>query len=205
MSIISENPRILLLEPNGQNAHQLQEGLEACGCSIVQTITYHSDLQHSLSLHKPDLILASIPSESDKVYLAPLADLDPIDCPPVILIGDDIRSDIGQLVGRVQACMVFSRPPRYCELAANAKLILTYKSRRHRAFASIFNGIDACNLKQFQRRIGHIIKLIRKEKRLTQATAAEKMSINYRHYQDIESGKINLKIDTLFKIFKGLL
>jgi DNA-binding XRE family transcriptional regulator len=189
---------------SGRDAQQLQEGLESSGCLIAQSITYQSDIKHSLSLHKPDLIMAAITSSSDKAYLEPLSELDPIDCPPVILIADAIPSDIRPLVGGVQACMVFSRPARYADLAANARLLLTYKSRKHRAFANIFNGMEAFDLTQFQRRIGSAIKLVRKEKQLTQALAAEKMNVNYRHYQDIESGKINLKIDTLFKIFKGL-
>ncbi len=35
---------------------------------------------------------------------------------------------------------------------------------------------------------------------LSQVAASEKMQIDYRHYQNIEGGKINLRLDTLIKL-----
>ena len=37
---------------------------------------------------------------------------------------------------------------------------------------------------------------------LSQVTAAQNMRIDYRHYQNIEGGKINLRLDTLMKLVK---
>lgn len=48
--------------------------------------------------------------------------------------------------------------------------------------------------------IGEKLKTLRKTNQLTQAELAEKVGIDYRNYQDIESGKTNFKIETLEKI-----
>jgi len=37
---------------------------------------------------------------------------------------------------------------------------------------------------------------------LSQVTAAQNMRIDYRHYQNIEGGKINLRLDTMMKLVK---
>lgn len=52
--------------------------------------------------------------------------------------------------------------------------------------------------------IGKRIKNLRKSGRLTQNRLAEKAGFDYRHYQDIEAGKVNVGVGSLQKIAKGL-
>lgn len=206
MKISPDAPRILILEENSSEANSLQIDLEDNGCSIVQTLSPKSNFLHSIHLHKPDLVIASLPNEpQESEHLNALTTMKPLERPPIILLSKGVYGEVVETAKKVHACMVFTKPHTICELVANIKLLLSYKSLKHRAFADIFNEIENTDPDGFQKRVGSIIKLIRKKSQLTQATAAEKVDVNYRHYQDIEAGKINLKIDTLFKIFKGFL
>ncbi|NJL25389.1 MAG: helix-turn-helix domain-containing protein [Calothrix sp. SM1_5_4] len=57
-------------------------------------------------------------------------------------------------------------------------------------------------MEQFLKEFGKTLKTTRKQMGLSQVTAAQNMRIDYRHYQNIEGGKINLRLDTLIKLVK---
>lgn len=57
-------------------------------------------------------------------------------------------------------------------------------------------------MEQFLKEFGKALKTTRKQMGLSQVTAAQNMRIDYRHYQNIEGGKINLRLDTLMKLVK---
>ncbi len=54
----------------------------------------------------------------------------------------------------------------------------------------------------FLKEFGQTLKTTRKGMGLSQVTAAQNMKIDYRHYQNIEGGKINLRLDTMMKLVK---
>ncbi len=55
-------------------------------------------------------------------------------------------------------------------------------------------------LEAFLKEFGKQLKTTRKKMGLSQVAAAQAMHIDYRHYQNIEGGKINLRLDTLIKL-----
>src|ERR1700722_15023501 len=57
-------------------------------------------------------------------------------------------------------------------------------------------------MESFLKEFGRQLKTTRKQMGLSQVTAAQNMRIDYRHYQNIEGGKINLRLDTLIKLVK---
>jgi len=57
-------------------------------------------------------------------------------------------------------------------------------------------------MNQFLKSFGQTLKVTRKKMGLSQVAAAQTMHIDYRHYQNIEGGKINLRLDTLMKLVK---
>ncbi|HMN67497.1 MAG TPA: helix-turn-helix domain-containing protein [Bdellovibrionales bacterium] len=57
-------------------------------------------------------------------------------------------------------------------------------------------------MESFLKEFGKALKTTRKQMGLSQVTAAQDMRIDYRHYQNIEGGKINLRLDTLIKLVK---
>lgn len=61
-------------------------------------------------------------------------------------------------------------------------------------------------VKNFLQEFGQHLKKVRRAKGLSQVKAAQEMKIDYRHYQNIEGGKINLRLDTFVKLieFYGL-
>lgn len=54
----------------------------------------------------------------------------------------------------------------------------------------------------FLKEFGQTLKTTRKQMGLSQVTAAQNMKIDYRHYQNIEGGKINLRLDTMMKLVR---
>jgi len=54
----------------------------------------------------------------------------------------------------------------------------------------------------FLKDFGQTLKTTRKQMGLSQVTAAQNMKIDYRHYQNIEGGKINLRLDTMMKLVR---
>ncbi len=48
--------------------------------------------------------------------------------------------------------------------------------------------------------LSSIIKVKRKELGLNQLDVAMEIDISYRHYQDVEAGKANIKFETLMKL-----
>ena len=57
-------------------------------------------------------------------------------------------------------------------------------------------------MENFLKEFGKQLKTTRKQMGLSQVSAAQNMRIDYRHYQNIEGGKINLRLDTLIKLVK---
>lgn len=57
-------------------------------------------------------------------------------------------------------------------------------------------------MENFLKEFGTQLKATRKQMGLSQVSAAQNMHIDYRHYQNIEGGKINLRLDTLIKLIK---
>lgn len=58
----------------------------------------------------------------------------------------------------------------------------------------------ATSLGEFHRLLGLKLKQLRKKLRITQVEAAAGLGMNYRHYQDIEAGKSDIKMSSLLKI-----
>lgn len=56
------------------------------------------------------------------------------------------------------------------------------------------------NTEDFQKRFGDACREARKKMGESQVSAAQKMVIDYRHYQNVEGGKINLRLDTFLKL-----
>src|ERR1700760_2636998 len=62
--------------------------------------------------------------------------------------------------------------------------------------------IKMMEMEAFLKEFGTQLKSTRKAMGLSQVNAAQQMHIDYRHYQNIEGGKINLRLDTLMKLVK---
>ena len=58
----------------------------------------------------------------------------------------------------------------------------------------------------FRKELAHLVRESRKAKKLTQYNAAKKIGLDHRHYQNIEGGKINVRLDTVMLLaeFYGL-
>jgi|GEM_PF-1367017 transcriptional regulator with XRE-family HTH domain len=58
------------------------------------------------------------------------------------------------------------------------------------------------DINEFLKDFGQQLKKRRKAMGLSQVNAAHQMKIDYRHYQNIEGGKINLRLDTFLKLIE---
>lgn len=57
------------------------------------------------------------------------------------------------------------------------------------------------NFNDYKRKVAQNIKIARKEAHLTQEDM-QRYGFNWRHYQEIEAGRININIETLFRLTK---
>lgn len=66
--------------------------------------------------------------------------------------------------------------------------------------------MDVLNLETYLKCLGRKVKVARKAKGLSQVNAAHTIGVDYRHYQNIEGGKINVRLNTLLLLaeFYGL-
>ena len=55
---------------------------------------------------------------------------------------------------------------------------------------------------KYLEQVGRNIRAARIKAELRQVDIEEKIGLNYRHYQDIEAGKSNLSIETLYRLAK---
>jgi transcriptional regulator with XRE-family HTH domain len=55
---------------------------------------------------------------------------------------------------------------------------------------------------QYLKQVGMNTKIARIKARLKQMDVHEKTGLDYRHYQDLEAGKVNATLDTLYKLAK---
>ncbi len=55
---------------------------------------------------------------------------------------------------------------------------------------------------QYLKRVGINIKVARIKAELKQMDVHDKTGLSYRHYQDLEAGKANATLDTLYKLGK---
>ena len=61
---------------------------------------------------------------------------------------------------------------------------------------------EPTDTQKFLVEFGKLLKKTRKSMGLSQVNASAEMRIDYRHYQNIEGGKINLRLDTMMKLIK---
>ncbi len=54
----------------------------------------------------------------------------------------------------------------------------------------------------YLKRVGKNIKAVRLESHLTQLQVVEKLGIEYRYYQRLEAGNVNMTLMTLYKLAK---
>lgn len=197
--------RITIADEQADFCRKLQAGLTKYNFSIASIVTHGHDLQQSIELHKPEIVLFNTEISGKAEALCQLESTKHmVDTPSLIFMTSKPKDDdLIALTGFRDAVIL----PRLChisELAANIIIALERRRSGLPAFKDMLKDIDKMKCDDFQYRLGRLIRSARRELLLTQATAAERLNINYRYYQDIESGKKNIKISTLFKIINGL-
>ncbi|MFW7379099.1 MAG: response regulator [Oligoflexus sp.] len=196
--------QILLAEDDSDVAETLKESLEDAGYHVVEIVSRGEDLVHAANQHNPDLIVCDIYLEGNMDGITAAAPIAHRSKPPIIFLTGNFTMELIASLRDFQNSMLLYKPCKLPELIANIEMAMKRQDQGQTPFASLFSNIDREQTEDFRRQLGQLIKSARRDFQLTQANAAEKLSINYRYFQDIEAGKANLKIDTLFKIIKGL-
>lgn len=196
--------RILIAEDDHDVAQTLTEGLETLNYEVVGIISQGEELVSSVQKYQPNLVIVDIylAGKMDGIEATiPLA----LQCkPPIIFLTGSFSMELMSRLRNHQNAMLLYKPCKIPELAANIQMALEREKQGQTGFISLFSQAGCLESEDFRKQLGQLIRAARKEYQLTQANAAEKLNINYRYFQDIEAGKANLKIDTLFKILKGL-
>ena len=97
-----------------------------------------------------------------------------------------------------------TKPFTESSLLANVNIILQ-KKKEHVEIRQILDTVlykEAAETEDILKNFGLWLKSARKNRKITQVQISEDLSINYRHYQSIEAGKINLRLDTFMKLIQ---
>lgn len=196
--------RILIAEDNQDVALTLREGLESLDYEVCDVVPFGEELLAAVHHYQPDLMVVDIYLAGEMDGIDATAPLVAHDSPPIIFLSGNFTLELMSRLGEHQNSMLLYKPCEIPELVANIEMALERRKFGQTAFSSLFSTSHNLQTDDFRKQLGQLIKAARKEFQLTQAHAAERLNINYRYFQDIEAGKANLKIDTLFKILKGL-
>lgn len=183
-------------------ALELKNSLAQFGFNSLNICNSGEDAIHFSHKNTIDLILMDIHLDGG---------IDGIDCVneihknktiPIIYVTGILSNQVIHKAKQTKSSKIMVKPYKMTELKANVEFAL-YESKIAEN-PSEPNGLilnnEVKDTEAFLKEFGKKLKIARKGMNLTQINASAVLGMNYRHYQDIEGGKINLKLDTLIKL-----
>lgn len=205
MRAVLNRNRIIIASHDPELSKIIRNELRKFDFSISSVVSGKAELLHQINLQNPDLLLLDSKLLSNSECQSILLKIkSQIISPSIIFLAECIDSIDPESFSFYGDAMVLASPFNFAELAANITIAIQRRKSGFPPFRDMFEEISEIQCSDFIKRIGKLIKATRVNLSMTQALAAEKLGINYRYYQDIEAGRKNIKVETLFKIIKGL-
>lgn len=192
---------ILIVEDDPTLSEMISEYVTSCGYNIVAVCTNGHDAIKTVFDYPVDLILMDIgiDGELDGIETASkIKDLFSVSLIYTTGQYDDENLKRASLTGP-DAYLV--KPFKEEDIKTNIELAMfKHKNIQNNKLKSIYDTEGEYTF--FLIELGKILKTLRKDKGLSQVEFSKELGINYRHYQDLEGGKSNLKMETLFNLAK---
>lgn len=193
--------KIMIVEDEELIANLLGESVIQCGYGVSGIFADgDSAIKHTFS-DEVDVLLMDINLRGDLDGIQTAEKIKAIyDLPLIYITGSTDRRILDRAkVTQPDAFLI--KPFKIEDVQSNIEMaVYRHELDMDRKLQTIYDkGVD---YNTFLKSLGKIFKELRKQRGMSQAEFAKEMQINYRHYQDLEGGKSNLKLETLFNLAK---
>ncbi len=193
--------KIMIVEDEELIANLLGESVVQCGYEVSGVFADgDSAIKHIFS-EEVDVLLMDINLQGDLDGIQTAEKIKSIyDLPLIYITGSTDRTILDRAkVTQPDAFLI--KPFKIEDVQSNIEMaVYRHEMDMSRKLQSIYN--KEVDYGVFLKSLGKIFKDLRKQRGMSQAEFAKEMQINYRHYQDLEGGKSNLKLETLFNLAK---
>lgn len=193
--------KVLIVEDNLMIAEALSESIKEIGYEVEAVVHDGDSAIRNFFENVVDVVLMDIELNSDMDGIETAEKIKALyDVPLIYLTGNTDP----KILNRAKATMpdaFLIKPFKIEDVKSNIDIAIhKHKLLMERKLQTVFN--HEVDYQSFLKSLGLIFKNLRKQKALSQVEFAQEMDVNYRHYQDLEGGKSNLKLETLFKLAK---
>jgi CheY-like chemotaxis protein len=186
----SQGKKILIIEDEAVLAYDMSTKLQRLGHTVVGITAQYQEVDEILSKEQVDLVLLDIylNKEYDGIDIACFIKIKyPTN---IIFLTAYAQDSYLKRAKRVSPRGYILKPYKIEEINANIAMLDN---------EPVFHG-DLLSMEKILKDIGLKMKQGRKNQKLTQVEAAEILKVNYRHYQKLEAGLVNMKFDSVLKI-----
>ena len=192
---------ILIVEDESDLANMIKEYVEILGHQVVGISNNGKDALQFASEHSIDLVLMDIRINGDMDGIETAAKLKENYSLALIYVTGNSDDELLHRATKTEPDAFLTKPFKEIDIKTNIEMATyKHKQKRDNMLKSVYN--IEFDYDSFLKELGKILKSLRKEKGLSQVVFSKSLGINYRHYQDLEGGKSNLKMETLFKLAK---
>ena len=192
---------ILIVEDDPLLSGLISEYVIEYGHNIVAVCTNGHDAIKTVFEYPVDLILMDIGIEGTLDGIETASKIKDLFSVSLIYITGQCEDALLKRASLTEPNAYLVKPFKQEDIKSNIEMaIFKHNNEQNSKLHAIYNS--EVEYSMFLVELGKILKVLRKDKKLSQVEFAKELGINYRHYQDLEGGKSNLKMETLFNLAK---
>lgn len=192
---------LLIVEDDPLLSDMVSEYVTDFGYNIVQVCQTGDDAIKATFEYPVDLILMDINLKGELDGIETAKKIQELFSVSLIYITGETDDSLLTRASETQPDAYLVKPFKQEDIKSNIEMAMyKHKSNINNQLKSVYN--KECDYTSFLKELGKILKGLRKDKGLSQVEFSKELGINYRHYQDLEGGKSNLKMETLFNLAK---
>ncbi|MBT7609950.1 MAG: response regulator [Bacteriovoracaceae bacterium] len=192
---------ILIVEDDPTLSGMVSEYVQDYGYNVVAVCNNGHDAIKTVFEHPVDLILMDVRIDGDLDGIETATKIKDLFTVSLIYITGQYDDNLLKRASLTEPNAYLVKPFKQEDIKSNIEMaILKHTNEQNNKMRSVYNSEVEYNI--FLKELGRILKVLRKDKGLSQVEFSKELGINYRHYQDLEGGKSNLKMETLFNLAK---
>jgi two-component system, response regulator PdtaR len=192
---------ILIVEDDPTLSGMIAEYVKEYGYNIVGVCNNGHDAIKTVFEYPVDLILMDVGIEGELDGIETASKIKDLFSVSLIYITGQCDDNLLKRASLTEPNAYLVKPFKQEDIKSNIEMaIFKHTNDQNNKMRSVYNSEVEYNI--FLKELGKILKILRKDKGLSQVEFSKELGINYRHYQDLEGGKSNLKMETLFNLAK---
>lgn len=192
---------ILIVEDDPILSEMISEYVSEFGYNLVGICRSGDEAIKTVFENPVDLILMDVKLDGELDGIETAKKIKEMFAVSLIYITGKCDDDFLQRASITEPNAYLVKPFKQEDIKSNIEMaIYKHNTELNKKLKSIYDS--ECDYTSFLKELGKILKGLRKDKGLSQVEFSKELGINYRHYQDLEGGKSNLKMETLFNLAK---